>query len=131
MGLLGGSAGKESACNIGDLGLLPGLGRSPGGENGYPLQLPTSVFWPGESMDCIVHLVTKNQTRLSIFSLSVCVCVFSSQLYCPLKFQSRYTYERASYGVETSPSQLPPQDMALSLDILSPFTSFVFCPTSS
>jgi len=31
MGFLGGSGGKESACNAGDLGLTPGLGRSPGG----------------------------------------------------------------------------------------------------
>ena len=30
--------GKESACNVGDLGLIPGLGRSPGEENGNPLQ---------------------------------------------------------------------------------------------
>ena len=34
----GGSAGKESACNAGDLGLIPGLGRSPGEEKGYSLQ---------------------------------------------------------------------------------------------
>ena len=33
-----GSAGKESACNAGDLGLIPGLGRSPGEGKGYPLQ---------------------------------------------------------------------------------------------
>ena len=33
-----GSAGKESACNAGDLGSIPGLGRSPGEEKGYPLQ---------------------------------------------------------------------------------------------
>ena len=33
-----GSAGKESACNAGDLGLIPGLGRSPGGGHGNPLQ---------------------------------------------------------------------------------------------
>ena len=33
-----GSAGKESACNAGDLGLIPGLERYPGEENGYPLQ---------------------------------------------------------------------------------------------
>ena len=32
------SAGKESACNVGDLGPIPGLGRSPGEGNGYPLQ---------------------------------------------------------------------------------------------
>ena len=36
-----GSAGKESAYNVGDLGSIPGLGRSPG-------ELPTPVFWPGE-----------------------------------------------------------------------------------
>ena len=34
----GGSDGKESACNVGDLGSLLGLGRSPGERNGYPLQ---------------------------------------------------------------------------------------------
>ena len=33
-----GSAGKESACNVGDLGSIPGLGRSPGEGKGYPLQ---------------------------------------------------------------------------------------------
>ena len=33
-----GSAGKESGCNVGDLGSIPGLGRSPGEGNGYPLQ---------------------------------------------------------------------------------------------
>ena len=38
------SAGKESACNAGDLGLIPGLGRSPGEGKSYP----TPVFWPGE-----------------------------------------------------------------------------------
>ena len=37
-GLLCGSAGKESACDVGDLSLIPGLGRSPGEGNGYPLQ---------------------------------------------------------------------------------------------
>ena len=42
-----GSVGKESACNAGDLGSIPGLGRSPG--EGDPLQwLPTPVFWPRE-----------------------------------------------------------------------------------
>ena len=38
LGFLCGSAGKESACNAGDLGLIPGLGRSPREGNGYPLQ---------------------------------------------------------------------------------------------
>ena len=38
LGFPGGSAGKESTCNVGDLGLIPGLGRSPGEGKGSPLQ---------------------------------------------------------------------------------------------
>ena len=53
-----GSADKESACNAGDLGSFPGLGRSAGEGKGYPLQY--SVL--GNSMDCIVHGVEKSQT---------------------------------------------------------------------
>ena len=47
MGLPGGAAGKESTCNVGDLGSIPGFGRSPGGGNGYPLQY--SWAFPGGS----------------------------------------------------------------------------------
>ena len=63
LGLPCGSAGKESACNVGDLSLLPGLGRSPGEGKGYPLQYSSLE----NSMDCIVHKVTKSQTQLSDF----------------------------------------------------------------
>jgi len=45
------SAGRESACNAGDLGSVPGLGRSPGEGKGYPLQCSGL----GNPMDCIVH----------------------------------------------------------------------------
>ena len=38
LGFSGGSDGKESACNVGDLGLIPGLGRSPGGGHGNPFE---------------------------------------------------------------------------------------------
>ena len=38
LGFLDSPAGKESTCNVGDLGSIPGLGRSPGEGNGYPLQ---------------------------------------------------------------------------------------------
>ena len=44
--MIGGSEVKASACNAGDLGLIPGLGRSPGEGNGNQ---PTPVFLPGES----------------------------------------------------------------------------------
>ena len=54
-GFPGGSDGKESACNARDLGLSPGLERSPREGNGYPLQYsiffffcPTPVFLPGD-----------------------------------------------------------------------------------
>ena len=49
LGFPGGSAGKESACNAGDLDSIPGLGRSPGEGQGYPLQdsgLQSSVDSP-------------------------------------------------------------------------------------
>ena len=55
------SVGKESACNAGDLGLIPGLGRAPGAGKGYPLQDSGLE----NSIDCIVHGVAKSQTRLS------------------------------------------------------------------
>ena len=47
-----GSAGEESACNVEDLGLIPGLGRSPGEGKGYPLQYSGLE----NSVDCIVHV---------------------------------------------------------------------------
>ena len=52
----GGSAGKESACNEGDLGSIPGLGRSPGEWKVYPPQCSG-----------LVHGIAKSQTRLSDF----------------------------------------------------------------
>ena len=61
-----GSAGKESTCNAGDLDLIPGLGRSPGEGNGYPLQY-SGLDNP---MDCTVHGVAKSQTQLSDFHFS-------------------------------------------------------------
>ena len=53
-----GSADKESACNAGDLGSIPGLRRSPGKGKGYPLQYSGLE----NSMDCIVHGVSESDT---------------------------------------------------------------------
>ena len=58
MGFPGGSGNKGSAFNVGDLGLIPGSGRSPGEGNGYPLQYSGLE----NSMDCIVHGVAKSWT---------------------------------------------------------------------
>ena len=65
-GFPGGSDGKESTFNAGDLGVIPGLGRSPGEGNGYPLQYSCLE----NSMDrgtwrAILHGVTKSQTKLN------------------------------------------------------------------
>ena len=64
----GGSHGKESACNAGDSGLIPGLGRSPGEGNGNPLQdyclenpMDRGAWW------ATAHVVAKSRTRLSDF----------------------------------------------------------------
>jgi len=53
-----GSAAKEFACNVGDLGSIPGLGRSSGEGDGYPLQYSGLE----NSMDCVDHGVTKSWT---------------------------------------------------------------------
>ena len=53
-----GSAGKESACNSGDPGSIPGSGRSPGEGKGYPFRYSGLE----NSVDCVVHGVAKSQT---------------------------------------------------------------------
>ena len=69
MGFPGGSDGKESACNVGDLDLIPGSGRSPGGRNGNPLQYSCL----GNPMArgawrATVHGIAKSQTQPSTFT---------------------------------------------------------------
>ena len=66
--LTGGSDSKESACNAGDLGLLPGLGRSPGEGKGYPPQysgLENSM--DRAAWQATIHGVAKTQIQLSDF----------------------------------------------------------------
>ena len=73
-----GSAGKESACNVGDLGSIPGLGRSPGEGKGYVVQYSGLE----NSMDYIVHGVTKSQTRLNSFHFSLCMkCILGILIF--------------------------------------------------
>ena len=67
MGFPGSSAGKESACNVGDLGSMPGLGRSPGEGKGYLLQ------YSGLENPMVV---SKSQTRLSSFHFHLLVKSF-------------------------------------------------------
>ena len=67
----GGSDGKASVCNVGDPGLIPGLGRSPGEGNGHPLQysclenpMDGGAWW------AIVHGVAKSQPLLRDFTFT-------------------------------------------------------------
>ena len=62
-GISGGSDCKESTCNLGDLDLIPGLGRSPGAEHGNPLQYscPENPM-DKEAWQEIVHGVKKSRT---------------------------------------------------------------------
>ena len=63
LGVPGGSAGEVSACNAGHLCSISGLGRSPGEGKSYPLQYSGLE----NSMECVVHGVSKSGTRLSDF----------------------------------------------------------------
>ena len=68
-GFPGGSDDKESACSVGDLGSVPGSGRSPGEENGNPLQYSCLENPMGRGARCAmaftIHGVAKSQTQLS------------------------------------------------------------------
>ena len=77
VGFPSGLPGKESACNAGDLGLIPGLGRSPGEGKGYPLQYSGLE----NSMDCIVHEVTKSWTGLSDFHFHFLMCIHICRIF--------------------------------------------------
>ena len=81
-----GLAGKESACNVGDLGSIPELGRAPGEGKGYPLQSSGLE----NSMECIDHGVAKSRTRLSDFHFRLVIaflprskCLLFSWLQSP------------------------------------------------
>ena len=71
-----GSAGKESACNVGDLGSTPGLGRSPGEGKGYPLQYSGLE----NSMNCIVHGSARSWTWLSNFHFTESTILHENQV---------------------------------------------------
>ena len=63
----GGSDSEESACNVGDLGSIPGSGRSPGEGNGYPLEYSGLENPVDRGAWTAVHGAAKNRTRLSDF----------------------------------------------------------------
>ena len=103
MAFPGGSDSKESACNTGDLGSIPGSGRSPGEGNGYPLQYSC----PENSMDkgtwwSTVHGVVLSQTRLSdfnCFSFPVLISLYLMQCNFIAYFSYHFGLEKFSLKV--------------------------------
>ena len=96
----GGSDGKESACNAGDRGLIPGSGRSPGEGNGYPLQCLENPM-DREAWWATVHRLIKSQTWLSDSLQLRCKsegCCFS-RLHCVQTF-----FQNLSSQPSVSPS---------------------------
>ena len=99
MGFPGGSDGKEAICSVGDLGLLPGLGRSPGGGHGNPLQcsclgnphgqrsLVGCSPWGHKESDMTEHLSTEKYENL------LNMRIWEIWEYCWLKEGSAYPTE--------------------------------------
>ena len=124
-----GSAGKESACSVGALGSIPGLGRSPGEVKGYSLQ----NSGPEDSTDCIVHGVPKSWLSdfhfhyklglLVSFYLNVLnlpqrmqAVIFNHiQFLCILLLQERCVQVQAlqQRAPGPNPSQICPEDRSL------------------
>ena len=82
------SAGKESTCNAGDLGWIPGLGRSPGEGKGYPLQYSGLE----NSMDCIDYGVAESWTRLSGFHFHFSYLMYNVVPSCCAAKRVSYTH---------------------------------------
>ena len=106
LGFPGGSAGKESTCNMGDLGSIPGLGRPPGEWNSNPLQYSTLENF----VDYTVHAVAKSRTHLSTFHFHFSSCFWSIYLaHChhhvrPAAWPPHMAVQHISKG--TVPSEL-------------------------
>ena len=91
------SVDKESACSVGDPGLIPGLGRSRGEKKGYPLQSSGLE----NAMDCIVRGVAKSQTQLNDFhfhAYRVSRCCTIHALITGLNYVRPFTISKLSFN---------------------------------
>ena len=101
-----GSADIESDCNVGVLGLIPALGRSPGEGKGYPLQYSGLEY----SMDCIVHGAGKSQTQLSDFHFPEHLKIVERLGTSFCLFSVLSADERTKMTVESPAGQRPGQE---------------------
>ena len=103
------SSGKESACNAGDLGLIPGLGRSPGEGNGYPFQCSGLENF----MNCMVHGVAKvghdqasfTFTFINIWGKGLHCCLSGKESTCQCR---RHTFSPSSGKIPHAAEQRNP-----------------------
>ena len=104
------SVGKESTCNAGDPGLIPGLGRSTGEGIVYPLQSSGLE----NSIDCIVHRVVKSQTRLNDFHFyfSWCSKVYHSWLQWGKRTKEKMLTTLGASSPTSPCSTLEPNDIS-------------------
>ena len=109
------SAGKESTCNVGDLGSIPGLGRSPAEGKGYALQYSGLE----NSMDWTVHGITKSRTHsLSDFHFHFQVChSFPSKEQVSFNFMAIVTVHSDSIAPFSLSPLLLPQSRASSFSL--------------
>ena len=129
LGLPCGSAGKQSTCNVGDLGSIPGLGRFPGEGNGYPLH----YYSLENSMDCIVHGVAKSWTWLGNFHFHMIAVFELTHTLFPLLLWDCESYEGGTNWNRTKVLTLQknspaPHHIALTCEF--PLTCQRFCRNS-
>ena len=104
----------KTACHAGDLGSIPGLKRSHGEGNGYPLQYSGLE----NSMDCLVHGVTKSWTQLSNFHFHFQVChSFPSKEQVSFNFMAIVTVHSDSIAPFSPTPLLLPQSRAPSFSL--------------
>ena len=82
----GGSYGKESACNAGEFGSIPGLGRSPRGGHGKPLQCSCLENPNGFACRAIVYGVTKSQTTEQLSTDINFIIILTVFFFTPFHF---------------------------------------------
>ena len=95
----GGSDSKESACNVGDLSSVPGLGRSPGGGHGNPLQHPCLEI-PMDRGDwwAAVHYYGKNVTL---------------KIYCKIVFTVKWCFSSVQFSPQSCPTLCDPMNRSM------------------
>ena len=125
MGFPGGSGGKEPACNVGDLNLIPGSGRSPGEGNGHLFKysclensMDRGAWWATS------HRVKKSQTRLSDFTFFLLLSLkthspimamlfLSNKInnYFPISANSLYSYSTVQFSHSVLSDSLRPHGL--------------------